>query len=253
MKVAVVSLHDVAPGSRNALPAMLEVVGDVPLSLLVIPGPWRGVDLGSDPRFTARLRGLAREGHEIVLHGWEHRAPSGSPASAGMVFGRVLARGCEEFWALDEEEARRRITLGRSALARAGLRASGFVAPGWLASPESVRVAAECGVEYVTSHVAVTDLLTGTRKLAPAVSQRPGGASERVAASAASGASLLASFLHAPVRVAVHPADVESTACTRSIRRIISRLHASGYEFLTYGRLVERMRGSESIRLEAAA
>src|SRR5262245_18694886 len=114
----VVSVHDVSPATADET-ARWCADGDslgVPLSLLVIPGPWRGAQLAAEPGYGDVLRERIARGDELVLHGWEHRAePTG--ALVRRAFAIVVARGAAEFATLDERDAAYRLAAGRSVLA----------------------------------------------------------------------------------------------------------------------------------------
>lgn len=245
MRVAVVSLHDLAPATGAVLDEMLRIGGDLPRSLLVVPGPWRGYSLEDSPAFASRIRSLVAAGNEAVVHGWEHRGPTGMPTSLALMAGRVLARGCEEFWAADEDDARWRLELGKRAFIRAGLEPSGFVAPGWLASPDTRKALEHAGFGYVASHLSIRDLVRGRRMAMPVLSQRPGSRSQSGCARIAERVVRSASALGLPVRIALHPDDVRHDECRRSVEQSIHVLRDRGYEFLTYGGLVARLRGAE--------
>ena len=68
---ALISLHDVMPATRRPVEIWLErleVLGLTPVTLLVVPGTqW-------DEAAIDWLRSLQRAGHELVGHGWRHRA-----------------------------------------------------------------------------------------------------------------------------------------------------------------------------------
>ena len=92
--------------------------------------------------------------------------------------GRVLARGCEEFWSLTFAEASARLVRGRSALEYAGFGVEGFTPPGWLASLDAMEAMAASGFRYTTTHTAVIDLVAGGGGKTPETSWR-GGATTR--------------------------------------------------------------------------
>lgn len=245
MRIAVVSLHDLAPATEDVLDEMLRIGGDLPRSLLVVPGPWRGHSLEESPSFASRIRSLVAAGNEAVVHGWEHRGPTGMPTSLALMAGRALARGCEEFWAADEDDARWRLELGKRAFIRSGLVPSGFVAPGWLASPESRRALEFAGFDYIASHLSVRDLVRSRRVAMPVVSQRPGSRSQSGCARIAERVVRSVSALGLPIRIAVHPDDVRHEECRRSVEQSIRVLRDRGYDFATYGGLIARLRGAE--------
>jgi predicted deacetylase len=127
----VVSVHDVSPATADETArwcADADALG-VPVSLLVIAGPWRGTRLADEPDFADVLRQRVARGDELVLHGWDHRAGGeGSALRRGV--GRVVARGAAEFAALDESQAAQRLAAGQSVLGGLGLAAAGFTPPG---------------------------------------------------------------------------------------------------------------------------
>ena len=257
MSVAIVSLHDVAPATSTQLDRMLDLTDGFPRSLLVVAGPWRGSSLSDAPQFAERVRSLAAAGDEVVVHGWEHAGPTGMPASLGLMVGRLLARGCEEFWAVDEDEARRRIELALCAFDRAGLRPTGFVAPGWLSSPGTMAALRSLQMDFVASHAIVHNLAVGRRSFVPVVSQRPGGRSQAVCAGAAERFVRMAAAIGAPIRVAIHPGDMDHADCVKSVRSSLEVLRNRGYRFTTYGGYVDGQHapkvGRGSSHLRAAA
>jgi predicted deacetylase len=173
----VVSVHDVSPATADEIArwcADADNLG-VPVSLLVIPGPWRGARLADEPGYADVLTARVARGDELVLHGWEHRAGPAGPALRRAV-GHAVARGAAEFAALDEEEAARRLAKGRAVLAGLGLSVDGFTPPGWLASPATDRALAKAGFRYTTTHRGVRDLRGGTTYRGFALSHRPSGA-----------------------------------------------------------------------------
>ncbi|MBO0869477.1 MAG: DUF2334 domain-containing protein, partial [Micromonosporaceae bacterium] len=69
-------MHDVAPATLEETYrwcAEADMFG-IPVSLLVIPGPWRGGALAESPDFAGVLRTRVAAGDELVLHGWTHVA-----------------------------------------------------------------------------------------------------------------------------------------------------------------------------------
>lgn len=205
----VVSVHDVAPATAQA---SAQWVADldarcIPASLLVVPGPWRGATLEGDGAFGAWLHACRFRGHEVCLHGWEHVAPADVPLARAAV-GNLAARGCAEFWSLDETEAAQRVRWGLAVLSEHDLPVVGFTPPGWLLSAAAKRGVRSAGLRYVTTHRSVTDLVDGRQVRSTVLCHRPGGTGERA------GAALMS---HGPgrlarpgrtVRVALHPDDL---------------------------------------------
>ena len=75
----VVSLHDVSPRTRPVFAAMLgelAAFGVKRTSLLVIPDHHHHGHILADAGFCRWLEGLARQGHEVVVHGYYHQRPA---------------------------------------------------------------------------------------------------------------------------------------------------------------------------------
>lgn len=231
----VVSVHDVSPATATQSCRWVDELDErgVPASLLVIPGPWRGRTLAAAPEFAGWLQACRRRGHEICLHGWDHGAAAGAPLRRALV-GQLVARGCSEFWSLEEDEAAARARRGLDLLAGLGLDACGFTPPGWLASASAIQGLRRAGLRYVATHRSVSDLRSGYRLRAPVICHRPGGRGERV------GAALMA---HAPgrfvrsgrtLRVALHPDDLGRPGLREAALEGIEAALTAGAVPLTY-------------------
>jgi predicted deacetylase len=230
----IVSVHDVAPATYPAAEGWSRelIARGVPASLLVIPGPWRGRSLVGDLDLCRWLHDRKGAGDEIVQHGWEHRASGGR--SWRSATGLVLARGAAEFGALDEAAARWRLRAGRLALERVGLSVEGFTAPGWLHSPGTITALRALGFRYTTTHTAILDLDHCRRVPGLALSHRPSGRTQWLAArllAAGTGPALRSRGL---TRIALHPADLEHDELRRLTLVGIDRCLAAGLRPVTY-------------------
>lgn len=243
MKSLVVSIHDVAPASFDASRRWLEICESYGCrtSLLVIPGTWREEGPLMEGEFADWLSSAVTRGHEVVMHGLNH-AVHGSPCSVHATFGRVVARGCEEFWSLEYVEARKRVVEGLAAFARVGLRPRGFVPPGWLLSSGALEALRSTGFEYTTTHRSVFSLDGERMVRSLAISQRPGGAATTIAAYATQTLGLFQRRLSSVVRVALHPADLTVDKCLRADLALISSALGVGFVSRTYGDVI---RGAE--------
>jgi len=255
----VVSVHDVAPATATAVrrwAGLLSVLpGPVPITWLVVPGPWRSPRFGEPgddgrdlvPWLLSRQEG----GDEVSLHGWCHRADVPGPVPR-RVIGRIVARGAAELWALDRTTAAARTAAGLDVLDRYGFRVTGSTPPGWLSSREARAGLRQAGLHYVTDHAGLVDLRTGRRRPAPALCNRPAtspdadrrGAAPPVASRVAEGvgAALLRS---APllvrwglsVRIGLHPADLGRPRATRSALAAVRGCLRAGAVATTYAAL----------------
>ncbi|MCO5995476.1 DUF2334 domain-containing protein [Actinoallomurus rhizosphaericola] len=237
----VVSVHDVAPATAEQTRrwcADADSLG-ISVSLLVIPGPWRGPSLADEPGYAEVLRARVERGDELVLHGWSHRAgPEGSVLRRSV--GRAVARGAAEFAALDEAQAAERLRAGRTVLRELGLTTSGFTPPGWLASPAAGRALRRAGFRYTTSHFGVHDLWTGRLKRGFALSHRPGGAGERLGAVLVEEWARRRASRGGLVRIALHPDDLDRPGLRDTTMRAIEAVLAAGGRAMTYSEVVIR-------------
>ncbi|MGI5239520.1 DUF2334 domain-containing protein [Dactylosporangium sp. CA-139066] len=236
----VVSVHDVAPASAEETArwcADADALG-IPVSLLVIPGPWRGMALSEDAGYAEVLREREARGDEIVLHGWCHQAgPEGTAVRRAV--GRAVARGAAEFAALDEAQAARRLADARAVFDALGLATTGFTPPGWLASPAALRALKGAGFRYTTDHFGVKDLTSGRSRRGFALSHRPGGTGERLgSAILRAGASWAARRRRGLVRVALHPDDLKRPGLRDDTLRAVEGALKAGARATTYGAVV---------------
>jgi uncharacterized protein len=237
----VVSVHDVSPATASESRRWVDDLDErgVPASLLVVPGPWRERTLAQDPEFATWLRACVARGHELCLHGWDHTAPSG-PAPGRAVVGNLVARGCAEFWYLDEDEAARRAQQGLDVFAASGLTTTGFTPPGWLASAAARRGLRRVGLRYVTSHGSVTDLQTGRRLRALVICHRPHSRGERMGAALMSRGPRVLLGPGRTLRIALHPDDLLRPGLREAALRGIEVALGTGAVPLTYESLLGR-------------
>jgi uncharacterized protein len=258
----VVSVHDVSPATATETAgwcADADALG-IPVSLLVIPGPWRGRRLMDEPEYADVLRGRVAGGDEIVLHGWSHQAGR-EGGRVRRAVGRAVARGAAEFAALREEQATERLSAAGAVLADLGLTTCGFTPPGWLASPAAERAVALAGFAYTTTHFGVRDLRNGRLHRGLALSHRPGGGlGERLGAAVVRLGAQRAVRLGAQravrlgaqravarrrlVRIALHPDDRHRPGLRDTTMRAIEAVLGAGGRALTYGAVVAASAGT---------
>jgi predicted deacetylase len=238
----VVSVHDVSPATAEQTRRWCDDADrlGIPLSLLVIPGPWRGVALADAPDYARVLADRAGRGDEIVLHGYTHVAGPEGGAVRRLV-GQAVARGAAEFAALSADEAASRLAAGRAVLAGVGLSAEGFCPPGWLASPAAITSLKTHGFRYVTTHWGLRHLHDGRLHRGFALSHRPtGGPGERVGVALLRAAARRGAARGGLVRIALHPDDLSRPALRTQTLRAIESVLAAGGRAMTYGQLADR-------------
>jgi predicted deacetylase len=221
----VVSIHDVAPSSRELVDEMITTLGRLGVrvcSLLVVPDYHHQGLFTKDRQFVSWLRDLELDGHEAVIHGYFHERPRRREESLRDKFLTRFYTHCEgEFYDLDYAEALQRITNARDEFRAAGLTPRGFVAPAWLLSEAAERAARDAELEYTTRLHAVRDLRSGEEFAARSLvySVR---ASWRRTASRAWNATLFRLLQGSPLlRISIHPPDYSHPAIWRQIVDLI--------------------------------
>jgi hypothetical protein len=266
--VLVVSVHDVAPATAQAARTWVRALDGcaVPLTFLAVPGPWHGAGLEADPdgaELVAWLRARQDGGDEISLHGWSHRADVRGALPRRAV-GSVVARGAAELWALDRATAADRTRAGLDVLQRNGLSVTGSTPPGWLSSREARRGLADAGLQYVTDHAGLLDLVNGRRWWAPALCHRPATRAatgtnigtgtgtntatgigavtlERVGRRVVTAAARLVAAGRS-VRIGLHPDDLERPDLLAATVDAVRRCLAAGARATTYAEVLTRLR-----------
>jgi uncharacterized protein len=212
-----VSIHDVSPAFARETELALELAAEVSVkpALLVVPNFHGAHPLSGDPKFCARLRDLQAQGHEIFLHGYEHRAPSvGSSSNSSRAVTRadrfaqtVMSQGEAEFFGLSADEAERRLTLGEQEFERAGLRVDGFVAPAWGMRRTLLPVLGRRGYHHAEDHLFVYDPVRGEKR-ASVVLNYASRTPTRMVSSVAWARLAKYAAQALPGRIAIHPGDM---------------------------------------------
>lgn len=245
MKSLIVSLHDVAPSTTIESQQWMHLLNErnLSISMLVVPGSWRGRGLATDETFCEWLRATAVDSHEVVQHGFSHTIDHDDKLGIfARVVGNIAARGCQEFWSISETEARNRLHSGLSTLAKVGFRPLGFVAPGWLTSRDAVSAVRRVGFNYLTTHFFVRDLVANKRYFAPVVCQRPNSASTAKIAKLTKLLAFVLRLAKLPVRVAIHPDDLFHAETREAIFSVIDYAIANGYKSETYASFIAARR-----------
>jgi uncharacterized protein len=228
-----VSIHDVTPYHLHRLeqlvPMVEEVVGQGKFALLVVPDFHREGRLDKDPAFAKRLRGWAEDGCEIFLHGFRHLDESAHVSFSAGLKAKRLTAGEGEFLGLNFNEADQKLIDGRKMVEDIiGRAVTGFVAPAWLYSPDSLRAIAHQGFTLCEDHFRVWN----------PQSQKVYARGPVVTYASRSPARLLSSLLWSRiatialsraniVRFAVHPGDVDAPELVAEISRALRAFNRS--------------------------
>lgn len=227
-----VSIHDVSPAWDAEVEAALDMcrAHGIRPALLVVPNFHGRAPLEGHPRYAARLRELAAEGHEIMLHGFFHEARradegprgDGRPTGLARLFAqRVVSAGEAELSDVTRAEARERVTRGLATLESAGLRADGFVPPAWSAPAWLEPLLAELGLRYTEDHSTVSDPVARVRVTSVVFNFASRTRARRVTSSlfCRAGRPLARMF---PTRVALHPGDMRHARLRREAQDLLA-------------------------------
>lgn len=146
-------LHDVAPETWTDYRPFVEAVdalGSVPITWLVVPDFHQRNPLQQHPGFCRLLDERLARGDELVLHGYFHADTAPAPRSARDWFMRRVYTHEGEFYALQRNEAQRRLTQGMQLFAQLGWPLHGFVAPAWLMSAGTRQALQGSGLSYTS-------------------------------------------------------------------------------------------------------
>ncbi len=149
-----VSIHDVAPQTWAQCEQWLSAihaVAEIPVTLLVAPHYHR--HRARDPAaYDSLLENRLARGDELALHGFTH-LDEGPPATGywNKFMRHVYTRDEGEFYAIDADEARKRIELGLEWFNRRHWPVTGFVAPAWLLGPGAWEALRDFPFSYTTT------------------------------------------------------------------------------------------------------
>ncbi|MDQ7020026.1 MAG: polysaccharide deacetylase family protein [Robiginitomaculum sp.] len=229
MKQLLLSVHDVTPHHferLKAIHAFLQDLGVGPrYAMLIVPDFWQQWPLEEHPDFANWIRDRAKEGVEMILHGFTHRDESSHASAFKSWKARTLTAREGEFYGLSRDQAEERLQNGIEVLRQAcGLEVQGFVAPAWLYSDGARDALGALGFRFAEDHWHVwSPARQATLCRGPVISyaSRSEG---RIRSSLFW--SRLADWLLRPLpvmRLAIHPHDLDSQRLVEEIRRTISR------------------------------
>ncbi|MCB0880996.1 MAG: DUF2334 domain-containing protein [Thermoleophilia bacterium] len=219
----VVSIHDVAPATRDECHALRVIVrgvaGDVPVSLLAVPR-YHGEQW--DRATTEWLRARVREGDEPVVHGLVHQDGRGRD---GAEFGRRDSLG----------DTIARLSFAVAEVRALGVHPEGFVAPAY-AHPDALeRALRTSGLRWW----ATRGRLTGRagRVALPSVGLGASTRTRRVGSVLTAPLAARAMAAAPRARLDLHPADLHHPSLARSVRPLLEALLGQGRVVVTHARL----------------
>jgi len=213
------SIHDVTPHFESEVDALFDrlsgLLGGPRMAMLVVPDFEDKAPLAGNTAFAAKLRRWADAGVEMFLHGWCHR----DDARQKGFMQKHMTAGAGEFAQLSREEARRRLERGRPLVEDAiGRPVTGFIAPAWLYSRESIEALRDCGFPLAEDHLKVWEPTTGRVVARGPVITWASRTKGRIASSLmVAGAARAAPWALPNARIAVHPPDTTVPALLESI------------------------------------
>ena len=240
----IVSIHDVSPLTREAVDTMLLDLAEAGVgrtSLLVIPDHHHKAPLAEDAEFCEWLRNWARNGQEVVLHGYYHKRPPTNSGLASKLVTEHYTAGEGEFFDLSEKAARERLEKAKAEFAAAGFHPTGFIAPAWLLGQEAEAAVKKAGFGYTTRLKNFKDLASGRETPSQSLvwSVRSGW---RRQVSLWWNAWLAGRLAQAPLlRVGLHPPDWTHREIRAQALELI-RTALAGREVMTYDQWLARQR-----------
>jgi len=237
MNNLVVSVHDVSPRSREICECMLQALakfGVTRTSLLVVPNHHHRGHFLEDPEFCRWLATRAREGHELVVHGYFHqRAAQCGDDLRDRFITRTYTANEGEFYDLSAsaatellERAKADFANFRDAYARELPPPTGFIAPAWLLGKEAESAVRNAGFGYTTRLATFENLRTNQVTHSQSLVYSPRNAWRRLV-SRGWNATLARRLRNNPLlRIGLHPPDFKFTASWNQIERLVAAARA---------------------------
>ena len=157
-----VSIHDVAPATWPhcaRLLSMLDAIGPIPVTLLVVPNYHKKNPIGAHSEFLKAIENRIARGDEVALHGFYHLDEAPPPTHPwGWIQRRVLTQSEGEFAAISAREAQARLERGLCLMRHLKWPIKGFVAPAWLLGTGVRMALSTLPFTYTTTHKGIYSL-----------------------------------------------------------------------------------------------
>jgi len=218
--VALVSIHDVMPGTLDRVEGVLdrlEEAGVGACTLLVVPGrPW--TDAG-----VRRLHGWARRGHVLAAHGWRHHVDA-IRGWRHRAHSLLLSRRVAEHLALDSAGILALMTRASDWFAHQDLpRPELYVPPAWALGPLAAADRRQAPYRTIEVLGGLLDTATGALERAPVVGFEADTLTRQVFVRLWNRLQeARARHTGRPLRIGLHPCDFE-LRLARDARAILRR------------------------------
>ena len=247
-----IALHDVAPATWPAcrrLLALVDELGPVPVTLLVVPDYHHRGRVTGDPSFIRAIEARLARGDEVVVHGYHHLDEARNTASPLQWIKRhVYTQSEGEFAAIDEAEAHARLMRGWEMLAiELGWPVAGFVAPAWLLGRGARAALARTPFRYTTTLRAMYHLPEWRRVTAPSLVYSAGSAWRRRMSRRWNHWLLARARGQEILRIGLHPVDAHHPAVLDDWR-ILMRLALAERRAVTKRAWMEAACGADLVR-----
>lgn len=218
-----VSIHDVSPRWAREVETALGWCADIGVKpgLLVVPDMHHRFPLTGDRSYCERLVALAGAGHEIFLHGYFHLAREGRGVGH-FVAQKVASAGEAEFASYDRDEGERWLDAGLAMLREVGLPVHGFIPPAWTRRAWLMGALRDRGIDFVEDQLYAYRPVTGDSRFCPALNYASRTRGRRITSAAYARLGRGWRALGAPVRVAIHPADLLHPMLVRETRALLA-------------------------------
>jgi uncharacterized protein len=215
-----VSIHDVSPAFRTEFESALALAhaAGIKPALLVVPNFHDEAPLDKSPEFVRRLQSLAHEGHEIILHGFFHRADT-----PGNLFRQQIVSGGEaEFSSIDKAEAAMRLDRGLLMFQDLGLDPIGFIAPAWSFAPWLLPLLRARRIRYTEDHFFSYDVLRGIKQPNLLLNYATRTHERMLTTGVFNRMASRLSLCNVPTRFAIHPKDMHFLVIRREVERMLA-------------------------------
>jgi predicted deacetylase len=216
---------------------MIDGLGRIPVTLLVVPDYHRRGRIDRDPPFLRAVEQRLAKGDEVALHGYYHLDDQATPLGpTAWLRRRFYTAGEGEFAALSSAEAAARRERGLKLLQGLGWPVHGFVAPAWLLSAGSRAALPELPFAYTTTWRAIHRLPDWQTCVSPSLVYSVRSPVRR--ALSRSWNDWLFTRLRqrpAPLRLGLHPADARYHSVVHHWQHLIEQALPHRHPMTKYG------------------